>query len=312
MAGREPSVLSEEQARRLWERAAELQARAATREDGEERAGEVEAEARDDGSGYSLVHVRQAGLEAGIEAEFLDLALAEETLLALEGGAEERGVDRAARRFLGHPEEALEIRRRFSFPPARVWPVLERILTSAPHDLELLELRGGDPRSGGVAIFEAPTSYEDPSSLKYAAAFSDVRRFLLRLVPEGEGSDCEVLIRAPLRRSRRMNYLIGGALSSVGGVFGGLAGIGVAVLVVGSGGMAPAALAALVGGLTGGGALAGGGLTRRACQALYRWGIRIWERAVQKALSRVERELQREREEGRALPAREPPEVEGG
>lgn len=309
MTRKNPTGLSEEQARRLWQRAAELQAEAAAREDPGE--GEVaEGPHPEEGqSGYSLVHVRQAALEAGIQAEFLDLALAEEALLELEGGARETRTDRAARRFLGHPENAVEIRRTFPFPAARVWPVLERTLTTAPHYLDVLEVRGGDPRAGGVVSFEIPSGYQNVDSLQNAAAFSEVRRLLLRLVPEGDGTSCNVLIRAPLRRSRRVSYVLGVPLSGVGGLAGGGTGLAIAAVALGSGGLA----AAVAVGLAGVGVVGGWGLTRTGIKALHRWGLRVLERSFRRVLSRVERELQREEEEKKAmLEPGEPPRGQAG
>lgn len=99
------SRISEEQARRLWERAAQIQAEAARRE--EERAKEDASKGApdrllpgdvDEGEGYSLTHVRQAAIEVGIQPEFLDLALGEEAVLELEGGGREGGYDRAVPR----------------------------------------------------------------------------------------------------------------------------------------------------------------------------------------------------------------------
>ncbi len=66
MAERDPEVLSEEEAARLWERAAQLQA---------EAAGRIEAPEVTDAAmaspGYALAHVRSAALEAGIASEFV-------------------------------------------------------------------------------------------------------------------------------------------------------------------------------------------------------------------------------------------------
>ena len=52
------------------------------------------------------------------------------------------------------------------------------------------------------------------------------------------------MIRAPLRRARRVNYYVGGALTGVGGFLGGLAGIGITGAIVGTGGIAAVPMAA--------------------------------------------------------------------
>jgi len=296
------SRIPEDQARRLWERAAELQAEAARRTDEEakaERAPEGGPEdaplEEDEGAGYSLTHVRQAALEVGIDSDFLDLAMGEEAILELEGGSDEWALDRMGRRILADDRPALEFRRSFSSPSRQVWLALEKVFTHEPHELELIDIRGGEPDQGGVAIFESPYAFKVSESLRYRSAVADIRRYLVRVVPR-EGGGCELLIRAPLRRSRRLNGAVAAAFSGVGGVLGGLAGLGVAGLIVGSGGMATLPLAALMGSLTAGGAVGGGGLTRSGYIALYRWGLRSLERYIQKILRRVERDLERERD----------------
>ena len=68
--------LTEEEAAKLWQRAAHLQAEALQRADG---GNEDEAPASDEerAQGYALAHVREAAIEAGIAAEYLDAALAD-------------------------------------------------------------------------------------------------------------------------------------------------------------------------------------------------------------------------------------------
>lgn len=291
--------LSEEQARRLWERAAQLQAEAALKEEAEE---EPEADeprrlvggVDEEEEGYSLAHIRQAGVEVGIEPDFLELALAEEAILELEGGGESGFWDRTAQGFLNDHQGAFEVRKRFPFPGRRVWPLLEETLTSEAHDLELLEVRGPSLPEGGIAIFESPYAYERSGSLKYWSTVAEIRRYLVRVVP-GEEEECVVVIQAPLRRARRVNGAAGAAIAGLGGALGGGAGIGIAGLVVGSGGMGALAIAL---GLTAGGVLGGERLTRAAYLYLYRWGLRSLEKAFKKTLTRIGRDLQRESEGG--------------
>jgi hypothetical protein len=310
------SRVSEEQARRLWERAAELQAEALRREEketGEERPQEGtpagSSPEEDEGVGYSLTHVRQAAVEVGIDPEFLNLAMGEEAILALEGGGEDKPLDRAAARFLASSDEALEIRRRFGFPAERVWPVLEGALTESHQGIELLEYRGGYPLEGGIAVFESPYSFQRSGTLEYYATVAEVRRFLVRLIPAPEGESCEVIIHAPLRRSRRVNFWVGSGLAGGGGILGGLLGAGAAGALVGTSVLGTLPLAAIIGGLTLGGALGGGGLTRWGGTALYRHGFRLFRRALEKVFVRVERELDRGSQAG--IPSKAAPEQMG-
>ena len=64
--------MTEEEARRLWERAAELQAEADPRGQLSESDGEVPTNTSS--PGYAVDVVRQAALDAGIDREFVDKA----------------------------------------------------------------------------------------------------------------------------------------------------------------------------------------------------------------------------------------------
>jgi hypothetical protein len=300
-------ILSEEQAKRLWERAARIQAEAeAARREEERRKAQAAAEGGvpdkllpgevDEGGGYSLTHVRQAGEEAGIQPEFLELALAEETVLELEGGSQEGRYDRAVKRLLRDDRRALEIRRSFAFPSRTVWLSLEHALISEPNSFDLLDIRGGEPAQGGVAIFEAPYGYQSDGSLKYYSAAADTKRYLVRVMPDESGEGCEVLVRVPLRRSRRIHGGVGIGLLTGFGVLGGLGGLGIAGLVGVTGGVVALPLAALLTGGALGGAAVGGGSTRELWNVAYRYFCRKLEEAVQKVLVRVERDLEREGE----------------
>jgi hypothetical protein len=293
--------ITEELAKRLWERAAQIQAEAAQREEDrlkEEASGESSQKLlpgeTDDGEGYSLTHVRQAGLEVGIQPEFLDLALGEDVVLELEGGSKEGSFDRAAKRLLGDHRRALEFHKSFSFPARPVWLSLEDTLISDPNNFDLLEVRGEAPAEGGVAIFEAPYVPRNDGSLRYWSAAADTKRYLVRVTPNAGGDRCEVLIRVPLRRSRRIAGGLGAGMVSGLGILGGWAGLGIAGVIAGTGGMATIPLALLLGGGAVGGAAGVGGLTRFVLKHVYRAVFRGLERSVERLFTHVERELERE------------------
>jgi hypothetical protein len=293
--------ITEEQAKRLWERAAQIQAEAAQREEDrlkEEASGESSQELlpgeTDDGEGYSLTHVRQAGLEVGIQPEFLNLALGEDVVMEMEGGSKEGSYDRAVKRLLGDHRRALEFRKDFSFPARTVWLSLEDALISDPNNFDLLEVRGGAPAEGGVAIFEAPFVPRNDGSLRYHSAAADTKRYLVRVTPEAGGDRCELLIRVPLRRSRRIGGGLGVGLVGGLGILGGWAGLGIAGVIAGTGGMATIPLALLLGGGAVCGAAGVGGLTRFGLKHVYRAVFRGLERSVERLFTHVERELERE------------------
>ena len=77
---------------------------------------------------------------------------------------------------------------------------------------------------------------------------------------------------------------------------GGLGGMGIVGLLVGSGGMAALPLAAALVTGAAGGTIGAGTLTRTGWNALYRWVLRGLIRSVERILNRVERELVREAE----------------
>jgi len=290
--------LSDEQARRLWERAAELQADAAKkREEKQAQASETSDQKLLKGEGdadlgYSVAQVRQAGLEAGIPVDFLDHALAEKAILDLEGGSEGGRWDRMAKRFLDDHQLSLEIRRKIPFRAELVWNVLEDTLTSEPHELDLLDVWGEGPAAGGLAIFEAPYIYEHGKSLKYWSSVAEVRRYMVQIQTVDEGS-CEVLIRAPLRRTHRIHGALGVGLSGIGAAVGGFVGWGTAAALGASTGLAGIPLALLGLGLIGGGTIGTERLSRWGSIKAYRWSLRSLEKVIQRILAQVERDLQR-------------------
>ncbi|MCG6958064.1 MAG: hypothetical protein LJF04_18905 [Gemmatimonadetes bacterium] len=136
----EREYLTEAEALRLWERAAQLQAEEARRSEAlaiSETEGDLPGDASSRSDGYALTHVRTAALEAGIGEEFVEAALAEvhadrATRLA------PPGKRRFSRWLLGNPSEALTVRRTIRASPHRDPPG-----------------HGGDP-SGGAVHAEAP------------------------------------------------------------------------------------------------------------------------------------------------------------
>jgi hypothetical protein len=196
-------------------------------------------------------------------------------------------------RYLGDSRRSLELRRRFSLPPEMTWLTLEETITSDPQGLELLEVWGEDPAGGSLAIFEASGGEEKEGTLRFWASAADVKRFMVQVLPvAGEG--CEVVIRAPLRRSRRVGGGVGALLSGLGAAVGGGTGLGLTALTVAAAGIAGVPLALLGGGLIVGGTVGGGQLARAGTRRLHRWAIGSLEDALKKLLTRVERHLQRE------------------
>jgi len=286
--------LSEDEARRLWERAAELQAQAMhqlearARERREERAAQADDPFPEDG--FALEEVREAAREAGIGADFVDRAMVE-----LEH--DRRGlstppdrVDRMADRLLDSPTGSLVVSRTLAGDGKALLAALDRVLTGPGYGLTLVDLEGDSPLEGGVLSFRAP-SYMGMSGKDFAYhaswLWSDTLLVTIRpaeVMPDPQrtlASDTgtaaspeptrwDVELRIPLRKGRRVNawgsVFTAGTTGSLGGVAGAAAGLGLAGLV----GLPAVVAGALVAGAAGVG-LAGsswGGL------ALYRAGWR--------------------------------------
>ena len=103
---RDPEFLNEEEAARLWQRAAQLQAEAAQKAEALAEESESEKADVDPSEGYALTHVRSAALEVGIGGEFVDAALAD--LRAERALLEGKRGWRLARRILHHSPDTIE------------------------------------------------------------------------------------------------------------------------------------------------------------------------------------------------------------
>lgn len=270
-------VLSDDEARRLWQRAADLQAEAARRLEERSRA-LVRGEHTE--AGYRLADVRQAAVEAGISPEFVDLALAEGP-----GGARPGTLDRWADRFLGEGPRALVVTRRFEHPAPHVYGAMQRIFPR--FRLTLVDSRGGAPLEGGVLVFELPavTGTEPTESiLRDLLWWADVREVHVRIQPLDE-ERCEVTLRAPTAYARKLNLAVGGGLVGLMGLFTslGAAALALPLLVaigLASAGAELAAMAAAV--ALGFGTGSGTGVV--AWRGLYRWGQRRGEAALHRLL----------------------------
>lgn len=279
-------VLSEAEAARLWQRAAQLQAEEARRAEARaasEAAGELPGEGRDQTEGYALTHVRSAALEAGIGSEFVDAALAEvQAERALRGPAP-MGRRRLSRWLLRAPDEALTCRRVIRSAPEKVLEAMEAILPEPPYEL-LLRERIGDPLRGGTLAFDIQgvgfVSGNQPG-FKGDASFADLRQVFatVTLLP-GVPPRTELTVRAPVAWAFRLNAALSGGLSVMGG--------GLALLLTGAvatsvGALGPVAVGLLV--AAGGGA--GGAATLSLMRALYRHGLGRGERALDGILALV-------------------------
>jgi len=285
--------LTEEEARRLWQRAAQLQAEAAAR--AEASAGEGEGgEGADDASGssprgstgYALTHVRAAAIEAGIEPEFVDAALAEATGERLVAG-DAAGKHRISRWILGNPDPMVTVRRRIRAAPRRVLDAMEAILPHDPFRLTLVDRRG-DPLAGGMLTFEIQSQGIAAIGRGGFAAdlqmASDLTKIHITLQPAPDGSGTEMLVRGPVWAGWPLAASVSSVLVLAGAVGGAGLGYGLATVAL------PILLVAVVAAVllgTGGGA---GGLA--LARALTGFSKRKDEHALNTLVSAVAAEAE--------------------
>ena len=266
MPDHDPEVLSEVEAARLWERAAQLQARAAQR-----------VEAPDDGGthvaptvGYALTHVRAAALEAGIGDEFVDAALADLRVeRALPQG---KTGQELARKFLGSPPETITVRRVIEATPQKVLGAMEALFPNEPYRLTSMDQKG-DPLDRGVLVFDIQgLSAPFPQGFALEARWGGLRQVFVSLRPiEGPHPSCEMTVHSPVTSHR-----VGLAQGVVAAAVSGSAGFGIGVGLGAAIGIAPLLAAAAVGGVVIGAAL---GVT--GYRAVYDYCMRRARRALE-------------------------------
>lgn len=263
-------ILSEEEARRIWQRAAELQARAA---DAAARGAlPVPAERTE---GLAASEVTAAAVEAGISSEYVQLAFAELEAGRLED-VRDHGVQKLGRRLVGVPFDVVEAERVIVAAPADLHATLLRIFTAQPFGLVLTDTRGTTSFVDDVLVFdaEAPTFSQTPFQSKLN--FGDVRRLFVMIRPvSGKDDESRIHVRAPFER-RRLNLFLGGVFTAVPGLAGtgiGL-GIGAAIFTAGAGAVVTPIAVGLLGAFAG----------AQGFRALYRFGVRQVQRALEQLL----------------------------
>jgi serine/threonine protein kinase len=302
-------VMTEEAAQAIWRRAAQLQAETLQRLDTQRAntalvASSTAANARAapgsvPTSGYRLEHVRQAAVEAGISAQFFDLALAE---LPRDGAgapvqiAEQSSrMERSATAFLGTSERSLSVSKIVEAPAARVLQALGTVWRLPPYSLELRASTGGHPLDGGVLVFDLPgeVSVMDTSGINmtwYATRHTlEAAQLQVTLKPvSGRGNATEVTVFCDLRPGIRRNVL---AASWMGGGFGGFGSILAAAIATKKALLITMFTVSVPAALTG---LTITGATIWLYRATYRYGMSKARKEIMKALDAIEGGIQSE------------------
>ncbi len=265
MAEHDPEILSEEEAARLWERAAHLQAEAARRIEAPDVHGAATAS-----PGYALTRVRSAALEAGIANEFVDAALAD--LRAERAAPKAKKSTSLARRFLKHPPDTITARRVVEATPREVLSAMEAVFPDEPFRLTLTDQQG-DPLDRGVLVFDIQgLSAHFPQGFALEARESGLRRVFVSLRPiEGSTLSCEMTAYSPVT-SHNVGLVVGVVAAAVTGGAGFGVGVGLGLVI----GIAPLLPVVAVGGV-----LVGGGLGVKGFRAVYAWSMRRGQKALQ-------------------------------
>ena len=198
MTEHDPDVLSEEEAGRVWSRAARLQAEAGGGVDAPQVASGDEAIPT---QGYAVTHVRSAAHEAGIAAEFVEAALADLRVERTLPKAEKS--QRLARRFLNNPPDTITVRRVVEATPEEVFSAMQAVFPSEPFRLTLTDQQG-DPLHGGLLVFDLP-GVKNPFERGFAfeTAEGGLRQAFVSLRPvEGASLSCELTVRSPATAHR--------------------------------------------------------------------------------------------------------------
>ncbi|WP_396221453.1 serine/threonine-protein kinase [Gemmatimonas sp.] len=219
-------VLSENEARVVWQRAAQLQAEAAHRM--ERRAvlesarvsGEAAVITTDDA--YRLRDVEAAAVEAGISRQYVAIALAElranPSSAALTDPMSE-GADRRTTLLMGTADRALSVSRVIQASPKDTLQALGAVFTAAPHEFTLQDTVNGHPLDGGIMRFKVPRfmgAYSNPfAAMSKAKAvryrLEQIELFDLNVTLQARGTAaapaCEIVVTGDLRAGLRRNVM---------------------------------------------------------------------------------------------------------
>lgn len=283
-------MINDEQARALWQRAAELQAAAEQQRDRQLPA--VRSD-EDKTSGLTLAQVAQAAEGAGIDPDFVRVAVAEQQLVDAKEIDPRQWSARWLRRLIKEPD-AIALERTVAAPPATVLQALRTVSVRPPYELIHEATVGTDPLQDAVLVYRTPGNN---SSFGQSMNFSDVRVFLFSVRGAEQGT--RLSVRVPLYR-RGINLGVTGLFSGLLGTGGAALGNAIAgplsALVAGSAAVAAAPI--VIG--AGGGALLG----VRVFKKLYRVFHDGGKAGVMQLLQAIEQEA--ESAGARDLPPGEP------
>lgn len=286
-------VLSEDDARAVWQRAAQLQAEAAHRMERTASLRPVQQSGDNTSftsAAFRVRDVEAAAIEAGISRQYVALAMAEVKLRAAAGGAmsvTSEAEDRRLTLFLGTADRALSVSRTIAGSPKDVLAALGQVFTTPPRGLELIDTVNGHPLDGGVLHFRMPRftqAYANPFAAMDQTKALNIRLEQIELFdlhvtlqPRGTAAapSCEVIITGDLRPGLRRNLGMDYAMTAGSALLGAFAAAKLAARLAAVGVLSPVALAV---------GAAGAVLGAAACFIWYRW---LFRSALAKATSEL-------------------------
>jgi hypothetical protein len=270
--------IPEQEARRLWQRAIEIQ------ETAEQRQAGGKALTTPDAGGYSLQQIVEAAQGAGINPEYVRLAVAEARLPDAADFDRNRIAARVHRVLVG-AADVLEVTGYVQAPPSKAVAAFRTVVASEAFALVLADRVGPDPPHDGVLVYriEAPTF--GLREFHGAMSVADAKVVLVTARPVEGGT--LLRLRLPLHQ-HGVNLGITGVLATGGGAAGGYGGASAGAALaaaLGTASLAVVAGPALLG------AAVGGALGVAGFRRVSHWGRRKGVQAAKRLLQAVALEV---------------------
>jgi hypothetical protein len=230
---RNDKPISDEVARVIWRRAAELQAAAERRM--EERARQLSERTGSAGPAGDEIHpddVRAAAIEAGISAEFVEIAMAE----AAASGSHSTRLPPwellGAKLFLDPSQRSIELTGLVPGVVDAVTTAVAQVFSGHPCLLHVGEVADLPGSSGRVVVFNVPkydwSATANPGFVEKTSMVG-LRQLHVAVRPfSGDTATCEVVVTGDLHPGMRMRWRLGAVTSAGAGAAGGGAGVGIA------------------------------------------------------------------------------------
>ena len=222
----EPSF-DPEAAEEIWRLAARLQAQAARRLEGRTRAIANAEDTSLVAQEFTLSEVKEIGDEAGIDSQFIELALRQHAAQKHAPKAVSSKMSDTASRFLGTPEDHITVTRVIRAEKSKILEAMERLFPSEPFNLQLLEVIGDDDNlADSTLIFKVPQVEQAVSSsgvnmFAYRMSIADLNRMTVSLHAI-DAQRTEVTVQLDLGFGKWRNFNYGAWIAGVFGAMGGL------------------------------------------------------------------------------------------